>query len=230
MPDIIDEYISNARKLIVEGKGYEDEGKAKEASNLYLQVCTILQKAFKEMNSKDQRKNPVEKVLKEYVEKVEKLRGCFVSSKILNETIEINEDDVGYSFSKIFGRCIDDNTTAVRIEDPYIKSKGQTYNLTAFCEFLAKNGKNLSFISLKTGTSECNDLLKNLKNSLAERRITLEITFGDFHDRLIKFNNGWEVDLGRGLDIYKYSPPGALGFTDYSFRKCKKCRIRIFKI
>uniref|UniRef100_A0A0N5BWZ2 MIT_C domain-containing protein n=1 Tax=Strongyloides papillosus TaxID=174720 RepID=A0A0N5BWZ2_STREA len=230
MPDEIDEYILDARKFIIQGKGFEDDGKAKDASDVYLQACLTLQKALKELSQNDQRRKPITNVLSEYTDKIEKLRGCFISSKILNETVEINEDDTGYSFSKIFGRCIDDNITAVRIEDPYIKSKSQTINFTAFCEFLVKSAKNLKMISLKTGSSDCNDMLQNLKGSLNEKNIVLEINFGDFHDRLIRFNNGWEVDLGRGLDIYKYSPPGAIGFTDFSFRKCKKCRIRIFKI
>uniref|UniRef100_A0A0K0E2M3 MIT_C domain-containing protein n=1 Tax=Strongyloides stercoralis TaxID=6248 RepID=A0A0K0E2M3_STRER len=230
MTDKIDEYITDARKFIVQGKTFEDDGKAKDASNAYLQVCLILQKALKELNQDDKRRSPINKVLNEYTDKVEKLRGCYVSSKILNETIEINEDEKGYSFSKIFGRCIDDTTTAVRVEDPYIKSKSQTINFSVFCEFLVKNAKNLKMISLKTCTTDCNDIIQNLKESLAERNITLDINYGDFHDRLIRFNNGWEADLGRGLDIYKFSPPGAIGFTDYSLRKCKKNRIRIFKI
>lgn len=47
MTDKIDEYITDARKFIVQGKTFEDDGKAKDASNAYLQVCLILQKALK---------------------------------------------------------------------------------------------------------------------------------------------------------------------------------------
>ena len=33
---------------------------------------------------------------------------------------------------------------------------------------------------------------------------------GDFHDRVIVSDNGWRITLGKGLDIFQSTVPGAL--------------------
>ena len=54
-----------------------------------------------------------------------------------------------------------------------------------------------------------------------------------FHDRKILFDNGLEISLGRGLDIYQaadaedeFDP----GYHDLDFRKCLKTTVNIFII
>lgn len=65
--------------------------------------------------------------------------------------------------------------------------------------------------------------------------------FSDFGDQLLfslipwilfslRFNNGWLVKIGRGLDIYKPVGKYTIGSHSYKFRPCKKTIVDIFKL
>lgn len=72
--------------------------------------------------------------------------------------------------------------------------------------------------------------LGELATSLLSYQITLEIEYSQtLHDREIRFNNGWIVKIGRGLDIYKGTKGKfEIGFCDYDLRKCHETTVDIF--
>ena len=55
-----------------------------------------------------------------------------------------------------------------------------------------------------TDREELMDNLEELKESLLDRDVVLEITLRkELHDREIRIDNGWIVKIGRGLDFYQ---------------------------
>ena len=83
------------------------------------------------------------------------------------------------------------------------------------CELLVVKCKRLRKISLKTGRSDSaqehqqqNQKLNEIGDSLARSGggggVQLVVDYDDvIHDREIRFDNGWIVKIGRGLDIFK---------------------------
>ena len=72
--------------------------------------------------------------------------------------------------------------------------------------------------------------LQGLKNSLKKHNINLEVGYSaTLHDREIRFNNGWIIKIGRGLDYFK-APPGkfCIGFCDFNLRECHETVIDIY--
>uniref|UniRef100_A0A183BLZ1 MIT domain-containing protein n=1 Tax=Globodera pallida TaxID=36090 RepID=A0A183BLZ1_GLOPA len=100
-------------------------------------------------------------------------------------------------------RILEDSTVAV--EEPWLSSFHQIVNVVKFCELLVRNCPKLRRISLLTqpnGTMQ--QELGKLSQSLRTKNIELAVNFEEnMHDREIRFNNGWLVKMGRGLDIYK---------------------------
>ena len=81
------------------------------------------------------------------------------------------------------------------------------------CELLVVKCQRLKKIRLKSGRSDsCQERqqqdqkLKEIGQSLVESagRVELVVEYDDvIHDREIRFDNGWIVKIGRGLDIFK---------------------------
>ena len=69
--------------------------------------------------------------------------------------------------------------------------------------------------------------LTTVEQSLNEHGIALKVQFrGTLHDRSIRSDNGWTIQLGRGLDIYQ-SPEDWLeiGANDLDLRSLKETSI-----
>lgn len=149
--------------------------------------------------------------------------------KPIEKCIEIDENEMGYSFEKIFGPYLR-NAVQIRVEDPYIQLEYQIRNLLSFCELFDTDKGPIDFMLVtnyndddqKTKISEKFEIIKN---TLKVNQINFEYTFDPaLHDRLIVLNNGWEIKPGRGLDIFK-APEYGLFMDDQEQRKCRKCRI-----
>ena len=80
---------------------------------------------------------------------------CLPDVKEKVQSITIKEGDVGYSYERLFGCCLDGNLEWVEVEDPYIKARHQVHNFVRFCELLVrKGGKKLDRVKLHTGRGE----------------------------------------------------------------------------
>ncbi|KAK3100122.1 hypothetical protein FSP39_015084 [Pinctada imbricata] len=178
--------------------------------------------------------------IQEYMGRAEQLKEHVKVSKSegkVHEQIQIDNDATGYSYSVIFSRFLDQFLTCIEIEDPYIRSTHQIYNLLRFCELVVKSAAPVTEIKLTTGRDDSADgqrqqqnKLRNLKTSLANHNVTLHVEYNDdLHDREIRFNNGWIVKIGRGLDMYKATENNfCIGFCDFDLRKCHKTTVDIF--
>ncbi|XP_078401799.1 MIT domain-containing protein 1 isoform X2 [Cetorhinus maximus] len=127
-----------------------------------------------------------------------------------HEQIKIPEDATGFSYEKLFKPYLDQFVTEVWVEDPYIRHVHQLYNFLRFCEMLLKGPCKVKTIHLLTsldnsgGNSQQSSGLEEIKQSLQSYGVTLEVTHSSsIHDREIRFNNGWMIKIGRGLDYFK---------------------------
>lgn len=50
-----------------------------------------------------------------------------------------------------------------------------------------------------------------------------------FHLLYFRFDNGWKVKMGRGLDIYKIVDKFSIGAFDLNMRPCKKCTVELYR-
>ena len=144
-------------------------------------------------------------------------------------------DDTGYNYETIIGDYFK-GAKEVTVEDPYIRVTHQIQNFIRFCETIVKLStiKKINLITSydeKTNISEMRDSLDELKQSLLEIDIVLNIKLDpNMHDREILFDNGWLIKIGRGLDFYqKPNSWFEIGVNDLSLRKCLESKVDIFQ-
>lgn len=136
--------------------------------------------------------------------------------------LEIADGDTGHSMDSLFGAYLR-GATVVTLDDPFIVKSHQVANFLRFCELLVRLG---SVRTVKLVTKELTDesrgRLETVKRSLAGYNVDLLYTnSSSLHDRQITTDTGWEISLGRGLDIYKKPDDWlAVGATDFALRPC----------
>lgn len=143
--------------------------------------------------------------------------------------------DTGYSYESIIGPYLR-GAKEVTIEDPYIRLPHQISNFVRFCEAILRLSsirkiKLITSYDENSKISEMHDRLDEVRQSLLELDIVLDVKLNpNLHDREIRFDNGWVIKIGRGLDFYQ--KPGSwfeIGSTDLSLRKCLETKVDIYK-
>lgn len=153
-----------------------------------------------------------------------------------HKQIKIEENATGFGYESLFKEYLNETVTEVWIEDAYIRHTHQLYNFLRFCEMLIKKPCKVKTIHLLTsldegyGNVQQSSGLEEIKESLRKHGVLLEIEYSSsIHDREIRFNNGWIIKIGRGLDYFK-RPQGrfSLGFCDFDLRPCHETTVDIF--
>ncbi|XP_066563029.1 MIT domain-containing protein 1 isoform X1 [Amia ocellicauda] len=177
--------------------------------------------------------------IKGYMERAEQIKVHLQQAKEegkYHEQIKITENATGYSYEKLFKPYITEALTEVCVEDPYIRHIHQLYNFLRFCEMLLKAPCKVKKINLLTSRDEgeSNSLqatvLHEITQSLQSHGVALDTQFSStIHDREIRFNNGWIIKIGRGLDYFK-KPQGkySIGYCDYDLRPCQETTVDVF--
>lgn len=203
-----------------------------EGINLLLQVL----KATSDQSKKERYR----KKISEYMDRAEQLKSFVIETKNAggsHEQIQIDDNATGFGMEKLFSRFMTEFLTEIEIEDPYIRAHHQICNLLRFCEVVVKSQCSVKEIRLLTGRDDYPDAqmqqqqkLNQLKKSLLSHGIEFNWSFHDsLHDREIRFNTGWIVKIGRGLDIYKASDNKfSIGSSDLDLRPCHKTTVDIF--
>ncbi|XP_001639933.2 MIT domain-containing protein 1 [Nematostella vectensis] len=213
-----------------------DEGKSySEALVCYQEGIGLLLQVVKSTTN-EITKTRYKEQLNSYFERAENLKRTVKEQKEAgkyHEQIQIKDGSKGYSYSKIFGRYLDENVEEVTIEDPYIRGIHQIYNFLRLCELFVLHGS-VRRINLITGLdddpSTQQQRLKELTSDLKRHNIDLQVNYSHtLHDREIRFSNGWVIKIGRGLDFYK-KPRGkfSIGYCNYNLRDCHETTIDIF--
>ncbi|KAM6288713.1 MIT domain-containing protein 1 isoform 1-T1 [Spheniscus humboldti] len=167
--------------------------------------------------------------IKKHIEK-EKQDGKY------HKQIRIEENATGFGYEKLFQEYLTEIVSEVWVEDPYIRHVHQLYNFLRFCEMLVKGPCKVKTIHLLTSYDEGNGRsqqisgLEEIQQSLRNYGVTLNIAFSSsIHDREIRFNNGWMIKIGRGLDYFK-KPQGrfSIGYCDFDLRPCHETTVDVF--
>ena len=154
---------------------------------------------------------------------------------LAEQHLTIHYGDTGHSYESIIGPYLL-GATKVLVEDPYIRLQHQIQNFVRLCEVLIRR-PNIRHIKLitsydsTTALAEMNEKLEELKQSLLEQDIALEIQVNpNLHDREIRLDNGWVIKIRLGLDSYQ--KPGSwfeVGAHDLTLRKCLETKVDIFR-
>ncbi|XP_060225872.1 MIT domain-containing protein 1 isoform X2 [Meriones unguiculatus] len=124
-----------------------------------------------------------------------------------HKQIKIEENATGFSYESLFKEYLHETVTEVWIEDPYIRQTHQGF-----------------------GNTQQSSGLEEIKQSLRSHGVLLQVSYSSsIHDREIRFNNGWMIKIGRGLDYFK-KPQGrfSLGYCDLDLRPCHETTVDIF--
>ncbi|XP_030836133.1 MIT domain-containing protein 1 [Strongylocentrotus purpuratus] len=213
----------------------DGKGKAQEALVCYKEGIKLLMEVMRETTDQI-RKQAFRQKIEQYMERAEKLKN-HVDSQIeagkYHQAIQITNDSTGHSYRSMFTPYLDELVTEVHIEDPYIRSNHQIYNLLRFCELLVMSVAPVKRIHLLTGRDENVHLQHNklgeLQRSLAEHSVEMIVSYSDtLHDRVVRFNNGWIIKIGRGLDYFKRTGQYSIGFCDMDLRRCHETTVDVF--
>ncbi|NXF04465.1 MITD1 protein, partial [Smithornis capensis] len=169
-------------------------------------------------------------------------RLTFFSDGKYHKQIRIEENATGFGYEKLFNEYLTEIVSEVWVEDPYIRHVHQAssyllYNFLRFCEMLVKGPCKVKTIHLLTsydegsGRSQQMSGLEEIQQSLRNYGVTLNFEFSSsIHDREIsRFNNGWMIKIGRGLDYFK-KPQGrfSIGYCDFDLRPCHETTVDVF--
>lgn len=150
--------------------------------------------------------------------------------------ITVRENQTGISYEFLFADYLA-GATEVTIEDPFIRYPYQVRNLVELLSMIIKLNKDERGIKVHLITNNDEDKIPDsidafdeIQDSMADTSIEFTYEFKDFHDRKILTDTGWEIILGRGLDIFEKRS----GYTieDYvqEKRRCKDFNVTYIPI
>ena len=158
-------------------------------------------------------------------------------AKLEAKSLVLKDNQTGVSYLKLFGSYLK-GARRLQLTDPYIRLYYQFKNLLEFCVMLSRikepeEETELHVISWNN-EDHMEDSITNfqeLQESVAEIGINLTYEFQDLHDRSIVSENGWKINLGRGLDIFD-RVEGKWNVADVTQerRKCKNCEITFLRV
>lgn len=199
-----------------------------------IQLLIDVLKAVKE----DSKKLHYREKIKGYMDRAEQIKVHVNQLKEegkYHELIRVADGDTGYSYEVLFKPYLNEGLTEVWVEDPYIRHIHQLYNFLRFCEMLLKASCGVKNIHLLTSQDEDNSsqqlsALAEMKQSLQAKGVCLDLKFSStIHDREIRFDNGWIIKIGRGLDYFKKTKGRfSIGYCDFDLRECHETSVDIF--
>ncbi|XP_025788145.1 MIT domain-containing protein 1 isoform X2 [Puma concolor] len=173
-----------------------------EGIDLLMQVLRGTKDVTKKCNLRKQISSYMDRaeIVKKYTDQ-EKEDGKY------HRQIKIEENATGFSYESLFQEYLNETVTEVWIQDPYIRQ-----------------------IHQGSGKEQQSSGLQEIKESLKNHGVLLELEYSSsVHDREIRFNNGWMIKIGRGLDYFKKPQSRfSLGYCDFDLRPCHETTVDIF--
>lgn len=140
----------------------------------------------------------------------------------------------GVTFEKLFMPYLS-KSMVITIEDPFVRTSWQLRNLIEFLTILVDNRPDED-IKVRLVTWEEDeklpvliDRLDDIKDDMATYGIDFDYSFREFHDRQITTDDGWNISLGRGLDIYDKYNAYSIASGRQDRRKCREFRVIYMK-
>lgn len=144
---------------------------------------------------------------------------------------EIRMNQRGVSYAKLFGPYL---RTARRVEltDPFVRLPYQIDNLIEFINTVRQSVADSEGLEIHLSTANDDehrpdviDIFDAITDDLAPRGIDFTYDFDAEHDRFIRLDNGWMINLGRGLDIFDKVERFSIDRISQEDRRCKACTI-----
>ncbi|GAV04393.1 hypothetical protein RvY_14677 [Ramazzottius varieornatus] len=235
--DAVDPDVTRVLTLAIQ---FDREGKFLAACNMYTEGINLLFKSIKSAKDANTRSALTARA-KQYLDRAELLKKQVEDAKQkpqgYHEQILIEDGAVGYGLETVFIPYIDSELTEVQIDDPYIRANHQIHMFLRFCALLVKHARQLRVIRLKTSCGQQSPeaktaqmmRLEEMKAGLLRHNVSLVLQYSEtLHDREIRFNNGWLIKIGRGLDYFK-RPEGEnnIDYFELDFRPCHSTTIDI---
>ncbi|XP_048208206.1 MIT domain-containing protein 1 isoform X3 [Perognathus longimembris pacificus] len=186
----------------------ESESRFQQALVCYQEGLDLLLRVMKGIKDNNKKCNLKEKI-SHYMDRAENIKKYLDQEKEdgkYHKQIKIEENATGFGYESLLKEYLNETVTEVWIEDPYIRQTHQG------------------------SRAEQVRALDEIKQSLRSYGVLLEINYSSsIHDREIRFNNGWQIKIGRGLDYFK-RPQGcfSLGYYDFDLRPCRETTVDIF--
>ncbi|XP_040849720.1 MIT domain-containing protein 1 isoform X3 [Ochotona curzoniae] len=187
----------------------DEEGRYQPALVCYQEGIDLLLQVLRGTKDPTKRSN-LRKKISSYMDRAENIKKYLDQVKEdgkYHKQIKIEEDATGFGYETLFQEYLTESVTEVWIEDPYIRQTHQGF-----------------------GNVQQSSGLNEIKESLRTHGVLLEVEYSSsLHDREIRFNNGWVIKIGRGLDYFK-RPRGqfSLGYCDFDLRPCHETTVDIF--
>ena len=129
----------------------------------------------------------------------------------------------------MFGEYLRDVKKVV-ITDPFVRLPHQISNLMDLIHTIKDRSVHSEELVIELHTQASDDeqaatvidTFLDIKEDLEPRGIEFNYFFDAVHDRSIKLDNGWTINLGRGLDIYDKYNRWSLAATRPEYRSCKE--------
>lgn len=150
------------------------------------------------------------------------------------QSISFRMGQTGVTYQKLFAPYLQE-ANEITIEDPYIRAPWQIKNFMEFVVMLIDtrpvDDLKLTLITNEDDdkTPELIDKLDDIKDDLTEYGIEFNYKLRDFHDRCIKTDTGWNITLGRGLDIFEKYNSYSVASSRQAQRKCKEFTVTYLK-
>lgn len=118
---------STAANILLQAINFDKDRRYLEALACYREGIQILMGVMKSIQE-DSKRLKIRTRVTEYIERAERLKILIEKEKTagqFREQYQIKSDATGYNYEKIFGELIDDELSAVEVEDPYIRATHQ---------------------------------------------------------------------------------------------------------
>lgn len=147
-------------------------------------------------------------------------------------TMEIGEGEIGHDYEELFGRYAL-GATSIVIQEPWVDMDHQFNNLCGFLGMLIESTevRHAHLVCKYAPSSWEADLdtkLVTLASELGAHGFRLTFTRDQsIHDRWVRFDTGWTVSCGRGLDLYDKPVLGwrSLEGNNRRLRRCKRTTV-----
>jgi ATP-dependent Lon protease len=155
-------------------------------------------------------------------------------AQLASKQINIRLNQKGVSWKTLLG---DYFRTAHKIvvTDPFVRLPHQVSNFIELVQAIQDSSIHPEELAIELHTQTTDDeqaatvidCFQDLQEDLAPRGIEFSWYFDAVHDRSIVLDNGWTINLGRGLDIYERYSRWSLCASRPENRSCKEFSISI---
>jgi ATP-dependent Lon protease len=157
-------------------------------------------------------------------------------AQLASKQINIRLNQKGVSWKTLLG---DYFRTAHKIvvTDPFVRLPHQVSNFIELVQAIQDSSIHPEELAIELHTQTTDDeqaatvidCFQDLQEDLAPRGIEFSWYFDAVHDRSIVLDNGWTINLGRGLDIYERYSRWSLCASRPENRSCKEFSISIIQ-